>query len=129
MILMDRTTGEVIYEKGGTTARNLGLFVQTGGKEPDLPGYDLTGLLTVSEGAIALVTKIIVRLMRKPEAVRTALAVYDSVEAAARAVTEIAARAIAPAAMELFDGPMLRAIEEATQVGYPMDASAVLLVL
>ncbi len=105
-----------------------GAIVQTGGKEHDLPGYDLTGLLTGSEGVIGLVTKVIVRLMRKPEAVRTALAVYDSVEAAARAVTEIAARAIAPAAMELFDGPMLCTIEEATQVGYPMDASAVLLV-
>ena len=50
----------------------------TGGKEPDLPGYDLTGLLTGSEGTMVLVTKIIVRLMRKPEVVKTILAIYDS---------------------------------------------------
>ena len=105
-----------------------GAIVQTGGKELDLPGYDLTGLLTGSEGALGLVTKIIVRLTRKPESVKTALAVYDSIEAAALAAAEIAARAISPAALELFDGLMLRTIEEATHVGYPVDASAVLLV-
>jgi glycolate oxidase len=105
-----------------------GAIVQTGGKQPDLPGYDLTGLLTGSEGAIALVTKIIVRLTRKPEATRIALAVYDSVEAAVRTVAEIANQGIAPAALELFDGPILRTIEEATPAGYPADASAVLLV-
>ena len=48
-----------------------------GGKETDLPGYDLTGLLTGSEGTMALVTKIMVRLMRKPEMVKTILAIYD----------------------------------------------------
>jgi glycolate oxidase len=105
-----------------------GAIVQTGGKEPDLPGYDLTGLLTGSEGALGLVTKIIVRLTRKPEAVRTALAVYDSIGDATRAIAEIAARAIAPAALELLDGPVLGAIEEATHAGFPVDASAVLLV-
>src|SRR5277367_2805736 len=71
---------------GVTTNHVLGLeFVMpdgsihmTGGKEQDLPGYDLTGLLTGSEGTMALVTKIIVRLMRKPEMVKTILAIYDS---------------------------------------------------
>ncbi|HMD71940.1 MAG TPA: FAD-linked oxidase C-terminal domain-containing protein [Bryobacteraceae bacterium] len=105
-----------------------GAIVQTGGKEPDLPGYDLTGLLTGSEGTMGLVTKIIVRLTRKPEAVKTAMAIYDSVEAAACAAAELAGQAIAPAALEMFDGLILRAIEEATHVGYPMEASAGLLV-
>ena len=54
-----------------------GTVVETGGKETDLPGYDLTGLLTGSEGTMVLVTRITVRLMRKPELVKTALAVYD----------------------------------------------------
>src|SRR5262245_56809086 len=59
----------------------------------DLAGYDLTGLLVGSEGTMALVTKIIVRLMRKPEAVKTILAIYDRAEDAGDTVAEITARA------------------------------------
>ena len=105
-----------------------GTVVQTGGKETDLPGYDLTGLLTGSEGVMAFVTKIIVRVMRKPELVRTVLAIFNSSAAAGRAVAEITARAITPAAVEMLDGVMLRMVEEATHAGYPMDAAAVLLI-
>jgi glycolate oxidase len=105
-----------------------GSVVETGGKEPDLPGYDLTGLLTGSEGTMALVTKVVVRLMRKPECVKTALAIYDSSEDAGRTVTEITARGITPVAVEMLDGVMLRMVEEATHAGYPMDAAAVLLI-
>lgn len=105
-----------------------GTVFQTGGKECDLPGYDLTGLLTGSEGTMALVTKIIVRVMRQPELVKTALAVYDSAEDAGRTVAEITARAITPVAIEMLDGVMLRMVEVATHAGYPMDAAAVLLV-
>jgi glycolate oxidase len=105
-----------------------GTVVQTGGKELDQPGYDLTGLLTGSEGTMALVTKIIVRLMRKPELVKTALAIYDSSEDAGRTVAEITARAITPVALEMLDGVMLRMVEEATHAGFPMDAAAVLLI-
>ncbi len=77
---------------------------------------------------MALVTKVIVRLVRKAEIVKTALAIYDSSEDAGRTVTEITARAITPVALEMLDGVMLRMVEEATHAGYPMDASAVLLV-
>ena len=105
-----------------------GAVVQTGGKEADLPGYDLTGLVTGSEGTLALVTKVIVRLTRKPETAKVALAIFESIEAAMGAVSKIAARAIAPSALELIDGPMLRIIEEATPAGYPVDAAAALLV-
>ena len=121
---------------GVTTNHVLGLelvlpdgsVVETGGKEPDLPGYDLTGLLTGSEGTMALVTKVVVRLMRKPEMVKTVLAIYDSNEDAGRTVAEITSRAITPVAVEMLDGVMLRMVEEATHAGYPMDASAVLLI-
>src|SRR6202453_3858234 len=99
-----------------------------GGKALDLPGYDLTGLLTGSEGTMALVTRITVRLMRQPELVKTLLAVYDSVDDCADSVAEITARAITPAAVEMLDGVMLRMVEEATHAGYPMDAAAVLLI-
>jgi glycolate oxidase len=121
---------------GVTTNHVLGLeFVQpdgsvvtTGGKQPDAPGYDLTGLLTGSEGTMALVTKIWIRLMRKPEMVKTILAIYDCAEDCGATVAEITARAIIPVAVEMLDGVMLRMVEEATHAGFPMDAAAVLLI-
>jgi glycolate oxidase len=105
-----------------------GTTVETGGKELDLPGYDLTGLLTGSEGTMALVTKVTTRLMHKAELVKTILAIYESSEDAGRTVAEITARAITPVAVEMLDGVMLRMVEEATHAGYPMDAAAVLLI-
>jgi glycolate oxidase len=121
---------------GVTTNHVLGLeFVTpdgsvytTGGPELDLPGYDLTGLLTGSEGTLVLVTKITVRLMRREEKVRTALAIFDSSSDAADTVAEITACGITPVALEMLDGEMLRMVEVATHAGYPMDAAAVLLI-
>ncbi len=112
---------------GVTTNHVLGLeFVMpdgsvhtTGGKELDSPGYDLTGLLTGSEGTMVLVTKIIVRLMRAPERVKTMLAVYNSASDAADTVAEITACAITPVAIEMLDGEMLRMVELATRAGLP----------
>jgi glycolate dehydrogenase FAD-linked subunit len=100
----------------------------TGGKEQDLPGYDLVGLMTGSEGTMALVTKVVVRLMRQPELVKTILAIYDSAGDCGQTVAEITARAITPVAVEMLDGVMLRMVEEATHAGFPMDAAAVLLI-
>ena len=91
-------------------------------------GYDLTGILVGSEGTMVLVTKVIVRLMRKPEMVKTILAIYNRPEDAGETVEKITAHAITPAAIEMMDGVMLRMIEEATHAGYPMDAAAVLLI-
>jgi glycolate oxidase len=105
-----------------------GTVIETGGKAVDLPGYDIVGLLTGSEGTMVLVTKVTVRLMRKPEVVKTALAIYESNEDAGRTVAEITARAITPVAVEMLDGVMLRMVEEATHAGFPMDAAAVLLI-
>jgi glycolate oxidase len=121
---------------GVTTNHVLGLevvlpdgsVVETGGMEQDLAGYDLVGLLTGSEGTMALVTKVIVRLMRQPELVKTLLAIYDTPEGAGRTVAEITARAITPVAVEMLDGVMLRMVEHATHAGYPLDAAAVLLI-
>jgi glycolate oxidase len=120
---------------GVTTNHVLGLelvlpdgsVVETGGL-PDLPGYDLTGLLTGSEGTLALVTKATLRLMRKPETVKTVLAIYSNSEDAGRTVAEITAQAITPVALEMLDGVMLRMVEQATHAGYPVDAAAVLLI-
>ena len=119
------TTNHVL---GLETVLPDGTVVNVGGKEQDLPGYDLRGLLTGSEGTMALVTKVIVRLMRSPEAVETLLAIYDRAEDAASTVGELTAQAITPAAVEMLDGVMLRMVEEATHAGFPMDAEAVLLI-
>ena len=121
---------------GVTTNHVLGLeavlpdgsVIQLGGNELDCPGYDLVGLLTGSEGTMALVTKIWVRLMRQPEAVKTMLAVYDSTHDAGNTVRALTARGITPVALEMLDGPMLRMVEAATHAGYPLDAAAVLLI-
>ncbi len=121
---------------GVTTNHVLGLeFVMPdakvytiGGKEQDLPGLDLAGLLTGSEGTMALVTKVIVRLMRQPEMVKTILAIYDTPDHCADTVAEITARAITPVAVEMLDGEMLAMVEAATHAGYPPDAAAVLLI-
>ena len=121
---------------GVTTNHVLGLeFVlpdgsihKTGGKTPDSPGYDLTGLLTGSEGTMVLVTQVTVRLMRLPEKIKTILVIYNSASDCADTVAEITAKAITPVAVEMLDGEMLRMVEEATHAGYPMDAVAVLLI-
>src|SRR6185437_7927117 len=105
-----------------------GTVMQIGDKELDLPGYDLAGLLTGSEGTMALITRIGVRLMRQPEAVKTLLAIYNTPEEAGNTVGELTARQILPVALEMLDGLMLRMIEEATHAGYPLDAAAVLLI-
>jgi glycolate oxidase len=104
-----------------------GTVIEAGGKELDRGGLDLTGLLTGSEGTMALITKVVVRLMRKPELVKTLLAIYEQPEDAASTVADITARQITPVAVEMLDGVMLRMVEEATHAGYPMDANAVLL--
>lgn len=105
-----------------------GEVIEAGGKQLDTPGYDLAGLLTGSEGTMALVTKIGVRLLRSPEAVKTMLAIYNSTEAAGDTVGALTARGITPVALEMLDGPMLRMVEAATHAGYPLDAAAVLLI-
>ena len=121
---------------GVTTNHVLGLevvlpdgeVIRTGGKCWDLPGYDLTGLMVGSEGTLGIVTEITVRLLRTPEAVETMLAVYDRVIDATQTVAAITAQGITPAALEMMDGFTLRAVEQATHAGYPLDSAAVLLI-
>ena len=121
---------------GVTTNHILGLevvlpdgeVIHTGARFWDRPGYDLTGFIVGSEGTLGIVTEITVRLSRKPEAVKTLLAVYDNILDAPRTVAAITARRITPAALEMMDGFTLRAVEEAFHAGYPMDSAAVLLI-
>src|SRR4051794_32631503 len=105
-----------------------GSVVQTGGPEQDHPGYDLTGLIVGHEGTFGVVTKVTVGLTRDPEAGRTFLGVFDTVEAATEAVSGIIAEGIVPAALEMLDNPMIRAVEAAFGFGFPVEAGAVLLI-
>ena len=94
----------------------------------DAPGYDLVGLMTGSEGTLGIVTAAKVRLLRKPEAVATLLAVFPAVEEASRAVSAIIAAGIIPAALEMMDALVIEAVEAAYHFGFPPDAGAVLLI-
>src|SRR4029453_12641962 len=91
-------------------------------------GYDLTGLFVGSEGTFGIVTKIVVRILRKPQAVRTVLAVFERIEQASAAVSAIIARGLVPAAVEMIDQLTIQAVEDAFGCGYPRDAAAALLI-
>jgi len=104
-----------------------GEIVRVGSAQGDAPGYDLTGLSVGSEGTLALATEITVKLSRKPEAVKTLLSIFDSVDDAAETVVDITARAITPSACEMLDGWTLRTVEDFVHAGFPRDSAAVLL--
>jgi glycolate oxidase len=105
-----------------------GSVVTLDGKSADAPGLDLTGLMVGSEGTLGIVTEATVRLLPLPEAVRTTLAIFASVEAASEAVSGLIGGGIVPAALEMMDRLALSAIEAAFHAGYPPEAGAVLLV-
>ena len=105
-----------------------GTIVWLGGEVPDMPGYDLCGVFVGSEGTMGIVTKIIVRLMRARECVRTMLAIFDQMDAASQAVVDITSAGIIPAALEIMDRTTIEAVERGAPVGLPRDAEAVLIV-
>ena len=105
-----------------------GTVIQTGGESRDNPGFDLTGLFVGSEGTIGLVTKVILKLEKAPEAVKTMLAIFESIEDGANTVSAIIAEGIIPATLEMMDNTVMRAVEETIKVGYPLDAAAVLII-
>lgn len=105
-----------------------GSVVELGGITEDSPGYDLTGLFVGSEGTFGICTKAIVRLTRDPAAYRTMLGVFETVEDATQAISNIIGAGIVPAALELMDQGIIEALEAAFQFGFPLDAGAVLLI-
>jgi glycolate oxidase subunit GlcD len=119
------TTNHVL---GMEIVLNDGTVVWTGGKCPDQPGYDIKGLLVGSEGTLGLATQIMLRLERTPEAVKTMLAIYDTIQDGANTVSAIIAEGIVPATLEMMDNIVMRAVEETIKVGYPLDAAAVLII-
>src|SRR2546423_10101585 len=105
-----------------------GEIVWLGGKTRDALGYDLVGVFVGSEGTFGIATKIVVRILRKPQAVKTVLAVFDQIEQASAAVSAIIAGGLVPAAVEMIDQLTIQAVEDAFGCGYPRDAAAALLV-
>src|SRR2546427_604219 len=104
-----------------------GEVVTLGGAVEDRPGYDLVGLVVGAEGTFGIVTRATLRLVRAPEAYRTLLAVFESVDAASEAVSGIIAAGIVPAALEMMDRVILQALEQAYHIGLPTDAGPGLL--
>jgi glycolate oxidase len=105
-----------------------GRIVTFGGAAEDATGLDLTGALVGSEGTLAIVTKVWVRLTKNPEGVRTLLGVFESVDDATSAISEIIGAGIIPAALEMMDQGILEAVEAAFHFGFPLDAQAILLI-
>ena len=96
-----------------------------GGEEVD--GYDLRGAVIGSEGMFGIVTKVLVRLVRAPQAYKTMLGVFESVDDASRTVSDIIASGIVPGALEMMDQLITQAVEAAYHFGFPLDAGAVLI--
>jgi len=119
------TTGHVTGLEFVTPSGDL---VDIGAKAPDQPGYDLLGAIVGSEGTLGIATKVIVRLTRTPEAVKTLLAAFPDTDSAGQAVSSIISAGVLPAAIEMMDALAIEAAEAAVHCGYPAGAGAVLIV-
>src|SRR3989440_915158 len=134
--IANNSGGPHTLKYGVTTNHVLGLqvvmpdgeIVWLGGRTRDAQGYDLAGVFVGSEGTFGIATKIVVRILKKPQAVKTVLAVFDQVDHASAAVSAIIARGLVPAAVEMMDQLTIQAVEDAFGCGYPRDAAAALLV-
>jgi glycolate oxidase len=113
---------------GVTVVLYDGVVVTLGGESCDAPDYDLASVVIGSEGTLGIATEICVRLMPKPEAVKTMLFDFTSVEAACRTVSAVIADGIVPAAMEIMDQHTVQLVEDWLHIGLARDAAAVLLI-
>ena len=104
-----------------------GAVMVAGGAAPDPIGLDVRGVLVGSEGTLGVVTRALVRLTPDPPAVRTMLFGFPEVGDAAATVSAIIAAGVVPAALEMMDRPLIRAVENFLHAGLPVDAGAVLL--
>src|SRR5215470_17123885 len=127
--IANNSGGPHTLKYGVTTNHVLGLeVVMLGGKTREARGYDLAGVFVGSEGTFGIATQIVVRILKKPQAVKTVLAVFDAIDQASAAVSAIIARGLVPAAMEMIDRLTIQAVEDAFNCGYPRDADAALLI-
>jgi len=131
----ENSGGAHCLKYGFTTTHVLGLevvlpdgsLVHLGGKALETPGYDLTGVFVGSEGTLGIATKVILRVVKRPECIRTLLAAFPSTNEAGAAVSDIIAAGMLPAAIEMMDNLAIQAAEAAVHANYP-DCGGLLLV-
>jgi len=130
-------SGGVHCLKYGMTTNNVlgcemvlmnGEVVRLGGPHLDSGGYDLLGIINGSEGLLAVVTEVTVRILKKPETARAVLVGFKSSEEAGACVGKIIGAGIIPGGMEMMDRPAIHATEEFVHAGYPLDVEALLIV-
>ncbi|UVO50593.1 FAD-binding protein [Sphingomonas sp. SUN019] len=130
-------SGGVHCLKYGLTTNNVlgaeivlmdGQVIRIGGRQLDPAGLDLLGVIVGSEGLLAVVTEVTVRILPKPETARALLIGFPTVEGAGQCVADVIAGGIIPAGMEMMDRPAIHAAEAFVQVGYPLDVEALLIV-
>jgi len=117
------------YVMGLTVVLHDGQVLQTGGKAiKNVVGYDLTALFVGSEGTLGVITEALLRLTTKPKAVRTARAEFPVLEDASRTVNAILDAGVVPATLEMMDETAIACIEEAMELGLPLDVEAILII-
>lgn len=117
------------YVMGLTVVLHDGRILRTGGKAiKNVVGYDLTSLFVGSEGTLGVITEALLRLVTRPKAVRTARAEFPSLEDASRTVNAILAAGVVPATLEMMDETAIACIEEAMELGLPLDVEAMLII-
>jgi glycolate oxidase len=128
--------GGVHCLKYGLTVHNItrleiitmqGEHLSIGADSLDSPGYDLLALMTGSEGLLGIITEITVKLLAKPAVTKVLMVSFDDVATAGQAVSDIIARGIIPAGLELMDKACIQAAEDFVKAGYPLDVAAILL--
>jgi glycolate oxidase len=129
-------SGGVHCLKYGLTVHNImklrafsieGEALEIGGDAPDAAGYDLLALMTGSEGMLAVVTEVTVKLLPRPQRAQCMLIAFDDVTKASEAVANVIAAGIIPAGLEMMDQAATRAVEPFVNAGYPLDAEALLI--
>jgi glycolate oxidase len=133
---VSENSGGVHCLKYGLTVHNVlrvravtmeGEVVEFGSGAPDAPGLDLLAVLIGSEGMLAVVTEVTVKLIPKPQLAQVIMASFDDVERGGNAVADVIAAGIIPAGLEMMDKPATAAVEEFVRAGYDLDAAAILL--
>ncbi|RWR13635.1 FAD-linked oxidase C-terminal domain-containing protein [Siminovitchia fortis] len=135
--LLENSSGPKGLKYGTTKEYVIGLevvtptgeIIRTGGKTvKNVTGYDLTRLIVGSEGTLGIVTEATLRLIPKPQARKTLLASFDRLIDSGHAITNILSAGILPSAMELMDNACIRAVENYTPSGLPVDAEAIIII-
>jgi glycolate oxidase len=117
------------YVLGLEVVLATGEVVRLGGKQiKNVTGYNLVQLFVGSEGTLGVITEVILRLLPKPPATKTMLAIFDKLDDAATAVAGIMAGGVIPATLELMDQQSINCVEDYLKIGLPRDAEAILLI-